>query len=63
MTLVYTRKGAGNGRVLPLDTIKNSQGSIMNKYVAGSGVGATSTFARRAKYNRATQCIGLCNMY
>ncbi len=63
MTLVYTRKGVGNGRVLPLDTIKNSQGSIMNKYVAGSGVGATSTFARRAKYYRATQCIDMCKIY
>lgn len=60
MTLVFTRKGTGNGRVLPLDTIKNSQGSIMNRYVAGAGVGATSTFARRAKLQRATNCAVLC---
>lgn len=65
MTLYYTiRKGTGNGRVLPLDSIKNSQGSIMNKYVPGSGVGATSRFARRAMLRRATEtgnCITLCN--
>lgn len=63
MPLVFTRKGTGNGRVLPLDSIKNSQGSIMNKYVAGSGVGATNRFARRAMLHRATEkgdCIAFC---
>jgi hypothetical protein len=56
MTMIFTskRRGTGNGRVLPIDSIKNQQGSIFNKFVAGSGVGATSTFARRAKiYNAA----------
>jgi hypothetical protein len=51
MTLYFTipRKGTGNGRVLAIDSIKNSQGSIFNKYVAGAGVGATSVSVRRAK--------------
>jgi hypothetical protein len=55
MTMMFTtkRRGTGNGRVLPIDSIKNSQGSIFNKYVAGSGVGATSIFARRAKIQNA----------
>jgi hypothetical protein len=47
-------RGAGIGRVLAIDSIKNSQGSIFNKFVAGAGVGATSTFARRAKINHAS---------
>jgi hypothetical protein len=47
------RRGTGNGRVLAIDSIKNQQGSIFNKFVAGSGVGATSTFARRAKIQNA----------
>ena len=51
MALFFTpiRRGTGNGRVLPIDSIKNQQGSIFNKFVAGSGVGATSVFVRRAK--------------
>lgn len=54
MIFTSKRRGTGNGRVLPIDSIKNQQGSIFNKFVAGSGVGATSTFARRAKiYNAA----------
>jgi len=55
MTMIFTTKrhGTGNGRVLPIDSIKNRQGSIFNKFVAGSGVGATSTFARRAKIQNA----------
>jgi len=66
MTLIYTKKGTGNGRVLPLDSIKNSQGSIMNSYVHGSGVGATSTFARRAMLHRAIKngnCKGNCALF
>ena len=47
------RRGTGNGRVLAIYSIKNQQGSIFNKFVAGSGVGATSTFARRAKIQNA----------
>jgi hypothetical protein len=41
--------GSSNGRVLPIDSIKNSQGSIFNRYVPGAGVGATSVSVRRAK--------------
>ncbi len=65
MTFLLTRKGTGNGRVLPLDSIKNSQGSIMTKYVPGSGVGATSRFARRAMLRRATEkggCLSFCQL-
>ena len=56
MALLFTprRHGTGNGRVLPIDSIKNQQGSIFNKYVAGSGVGATSVSVRRAKIYNAT---------
>lgn len=55
MTWFFTikRRGTGNGRVLSIDSIKNQQGSIFNKYVAGSGVGTTSIFARRAKIHNA----------
>ena len=52
MTLFFTR-GAGNGRVLPIDSIKNQQGNIFNKFVAGAGVGATSVSVRRAKIHNA----------
>jgi hypothetical protein len=45
--MIFTRRGK-----FGIDSIKNSQGSIMNKYVPGSGVGATSIFARRAKLYR-----------
>ena len=45
--------GAGVGLVLPIASIAAQQGSIHNRYVAGSGVGATSSFARRAKMYRA----------
>ncbi len=45
--------GAGVGLVLPIASITAQQGSIHNRYVAGSGVGASSTFARRAKMYRA----------
>ena len=57
MTMFFTpkRRGTGNGRVLAIDSIKNQQGSIFNKFVAGSGVGATSTFARRAKIQNAAE--------
>ena len=48
----YIPRNQGNSG-LSIDSIKNSQGSIFNKYVAGSGVGATSIFARRAKIQNA----------
>jgi len=50
--MIFTRHVGRNGRVFGTDSITNNQGSIMNKYVAGSGVGATSSFARRAKLYR-----------
>jgi hypothetical protein len=50
--MIFTRHIGRNGSVFGVDSITNSQGSIMNKYVAGSGVGATSSFARRAKLYR-----------
>ena len=37
------------GRVLPLGMIMGVPASIDNKYVAGSGVGATTIANRRAK--------------
>ena len=46
--MIFTGRGK-----FGIDSIKNSQGDIENKYVAGSGVGATSSFARRAKLYRA----------
>jgi hypothetical protein len=59
MSLIFTQRsvlqhptnirGSSNGRVLSIDSIKNSQGNIFNRYVAGSGVGATSVSVRRAK--------------
>ena len=59
MALIFTERsvrqystnkgGASNGRVLPIDSIKNSQGNIFNRYVVGAGVGATSVSVRRAK--------------
>lgn len=48
MSLVFT-----TGRAHGIDSIKNSQGNIMNKYVAGAGVGASNIAVRRAKYTRA----------
>jgi hypothetical protein len=49
MSLIFT-----TGRAHGIDSIKNSQGSIMNKYVPGSGVGASNIAVRRAKSIRAT---------
>jgi hypothetical protein len=46
--------GAGTKVVMRISSITAQQGSIMNHYVPGSGVGATSVFARRAKLYRAT---------
>lgn len=48
MSLIFT-----TGRPHGVDSIKNSQGNIMNKYVPGAGVGASSVSARRAKSIRA----------
>ena len=56
MTLMFTQRSVrkyiprnqGNSG-LYIDSIKNSQGSIFNRYVPGAGVGATSVSVRRAK--------------
>lgn len=48
MSLIFT-----TGRAHGVDSIKNSQGNIMNKYVPGSGVGASSVAVRRLKSVRA----------
>lgn len=50
--MIFTGRGK-----FGIDSIKNSQGSVRTKYVAGSGVGATSSFARRAKLYRAVPKI------
>ena len=46
--------GGGIRRVLPIDTITNQTGGMMTKYVAGSGVGASSVAVRRLKLYKAT---------
>jgi hypothetical protein len=46
--------GGGIRRVLPIDTITNQSGGMMTKYVAGSGVGASSVAVRRLKLYKAT---------
>jgi len=55
--MIFTRHVGRNGRVFGTDSITNNQGSIMNKYVVGSGVGATSSFARRAKLYRSATIV------
>lgn len=57
--MIFTRHVGRNGNVFGVDSIKNGQSSIMNKYVAGSGVGASSSFARRAKFYRAVPRVNL----
>ncbi len=47
-------RGGGGGRVLPIATITNQSGGMMNKYVPGSGVGASNIAARRRKSSKAT---------
>ncbi len=49
----YIPRNQGNSG-LYIDSIKNSQGSIFNRYVPGAGVGATSVSVRRAKSFHAT---------
>ena len=46
--------GGGVGRVLAISTITNQAGGMMNKYVPGSGVGASSVAVRRLKLYKAT---------
>ena len=44
----YISRNQGNSG-WSIDSIKNSQGNIFNRYVPGAGVGATSVSVRRAK--------------
>ena len=47
------RKGAGSGRVFAFASIANQPHTLENRYVPGSGVGATTTANRRALSRRA----------
>ena len=48
--------GAGGRRNRPFGLITGIPANVNNKYVPGSGVGASSVANRRAKLNRATSC-------
>jgi hypothetical protein len=56
--------GAGGRKNPPIGTICNQPQNIYNKYVPGSGVGASSTSQRRAKlinaYKTQPQSCGQC---
>lgn len=52
--LMHRRKGAGAGRVFAFASIANQPHAFDNRYVPGSGVGASSTSTRRALSRRAT---------
>lgn len=54
--LMRRKKGAGVGRVFAFASIANQPHALENKYVAGSGVGASSIASRRALSRRATIC-------
>jgi hypothetical protein len=54
---LFKKQTAGGAKwVQPLATICNQPQNIYNKYVPGSGVGASSTATRRAKLLYATSC-------
>jgi hypothetical protein len=53
----YKRSGGGgNHRIFSLGAIANQPQNVNNKYVPGSGVGASSTANRRAKMLHSTSC-------
>jgi uncharacterized membrane protein len=53
----YKRSGGGgNHRVLSLSAIANQYSNVNNKYVPGTGIGASSIASRRAKLIRSTSC-------
>lgn len=54
--LMRRKKGAGVGRVFAFASMANQPHALENKYVAGSGVGASSIASRRALSRRATIC-------
>jgi hypothetical protein len=54
---LYKKQTAGGSKLVqPIATICNQPQNIYNKYVPGSGVGASSTSQRRAKLLYATSC-------
>jgi hypothetical protein len=52
--LMRRKKGAGVGRVFAFSSMANQPHALENKYVPGSGVGASSISTRRALSRRAT---------
>lgn len=53
----YKRSGGGgNHRLFSLGAISNQPANIYNKYVPGSGVGASSISNRRARLLHSTVC-------
>ena len=61
MTQMTIRKAAGSHRNFSIGLIINKPANVFTKYVAGSGVGATSISTRRAKLLHATTCRYACN--
>jgi hypothetical protein len=54
---LYKKKGGGGARVNPAySLICNQPQNIYNKYISGSGVGASSVANRRAKLIHSTSC-------
>ena len=49
-------------RVLAISSIGNQPHNLHGKYIAGSGVGASSVFARRLKQQRSTECYPIQNL-
>ena len=57
----YKKMGGAGGRKNPaLGVICNTPQDLNNRYIAGSGVGASSIANRRAKLQRATKCYPFC---
>ena len=54
------RGGAGVGRVFAFATIANQPHTLENKYIPGSGVGASSIANRRANMRRAAKLDSIC---
>ena len=52
--------GAGGRKNPALGVICNAPQDLNHRYVAGSGVGASSIANRRAKLQRATKCYPFC---
>ena len=56
--ILYKKKGGGGvGRVLPFASIANQPHSLFNRYVPGSGVGATTISNIRGQSRRARQVL------